>query len=333
MNAKLQLIAGIVTLSTAVTLQAGTVAANLSIKPDIEKATYVISVDGTHMTCSAFPDGRQAEKIKLSNITEVAWREPEDWTAAWGLFVQHKFEEAAPALKAVYENYKGIKTYKDSFSARAKFYECESLRLSGQYAALLDAYEEVIDVKLSEHLTAQVKLFNCWGHAGKGLWAPLSRIMEDYEVKEIPAYTVAPTGMPFKVVSPREIIQIAYLRGHTIHQLLGKKRADLAALIAKNDERDLQTIASLRDEVTKDEMIALEDYCRAISVSYGDEELITRDSMTHFLELITSVEGFSENYVAQKEAHAMAILLRDLFGGGELDSKFKPLLEEPKAPE
>lgn len=316
-----------------ITAEAGTISANLSLKGDVEKATYVISSDANNLICSAFPDGRQAETIKLDTIVAINWREPDDWTQAWTLFVQHRFDEAAVALGAVYENYKGLRTYEDSYSARAKFYECESLRLSGKYTELMKAYDTVIDVKLSKPFLAQVKLFNCWGHVGKEMWSPLERIMESYEVETIPEYTVPPTGMPFKQVSPREIIQIAYLRGIAKHNLLGKKRDKLKALITKNDERDLPTIAILRGEISETETIALHDYGRVLTVSFGDEKLITKNAMVNFMNLITTVEGYKENYIMQKEAHAMAILYRDLFGGGEVPSEFKDLLTEPVAPE
>ncbi len=314
---------------------AGTVHANIIKNDDTETATYIVAADASNLMCSAYKTGQDARPVPRNQIKEIVWREPEDWIKAMELYNQHQYEKAAPALAAVHQNYKAIAAIEDSFGNRAKFYQCNSLRLSGKYTDLMEEYENVRDLKLSKKFKAQVSLFNCWGHMGKQLWPALKLIMRDYEidVKTIPSYTIPPASPPFKKVSPREIIQIAFLRGIAEHKVMEKKREKLKALIAEDDERNLPEIAQLRAEVHRAVTSALNDYGRVLTVSYGDEKLITKGAMLQFMKLITEEADFEDNYVKQKEAHAVALLYKDLHGGGKVPSEFEPLLKEPVPPD
>ncbi len=321
-------------LFTAGSLRAVPIKAQLSLKDEAqgEIATFVVSATKEGLMCSAFQNGQNPRLFPLADIKDISWVEPDDWTKAWDYFIRAQYKEAAEAMAQVYENYKGLIDLEDSYASRAKFYECESLRLIGEYAKLMEQYDTVKGVTLSSRFVAQVKLFNCWGHAGKELWAPLSRIMKDYEidVADIPKETIPPTGLPFKKVAPREIIQISYLRGLATHKLLAAKQDKLAALIAKDDERDKLIIGKLTAEIDDDIMSILHDYSRGMTVTYGDEKVIMKNSMLNYLDLATEAEDFKENYIKQKEAHVVALLYSQLHG--KLPSEFVPLLEEPKEP-
>ncbi len=297
-----------------------------------EVATFVVSATENGLMCSAFENGQNPKLYPFTNIKDISWVDPADWKAAWDLFNRNEFKEAAVAMGKVYDNYAGLKDYEDSYASRAKFYQCESLRLDGDYAALTEHYPVLKGVKLSAHFAAQASLYNCWGHAGKELWKPLSLIMAGYEidVAEIPAHTVPPTGLPFKKVSPREIIQIAYLRGLATDRLLVAKRAKLAEMIAKDDERLKPEISALTTTIWDETMRALTDYSRAMTVTFGDEKVIMKNAMLNYFELATTGEGIKDDYIKQKETYVVALLYSQLFG--KLPEKFKPLLEKPKEP-
>ena len=316
-------------------VEAKTIHANVVRADDSEFATYVVKSDDRFVYCSPFENGLKAEPVPHGQIKEINWREPEDWSVAWDLYVRQQYEQAAEAMAKVYLNYKGLETMEDSFASRAKFYQCEALRLSGQWAKLEGEYKIVRFVKLSKKYAGQVRLFNCWGHAGKDLWQPLKLIMSDYEIaaSKIPDYTIPPTGLPIIKVAPREIIQIAYLRAVSTEKVTDDLQKKLDDLIAQDDETLLPEIEALRPQVEAGYVAALNDYARVPTVSFGDEKLITRKAMEGFLDLMMRQNDYKDNYVKQLEAHGVAMLYKDLHGEGLVPSRFEPLLTPPEEPE
>lgn len=311
------------------------IAANVLRSDGSNFATYVVGGDEEGILASPYETGVQPKKYPYSGIKEIEWREPDDWKLADDLYTKRKWEEAIVAYHAFFEKYRALKDIEDSFTGIAKFRECNCLRRLGKYNELATEYENLQRAKLSERYAIQSRLFNAWGHVGNELYGALNLIATSYQVEDssIPAGIVRPAGLPLKNVDPQSLMQIAFLRGISEDKLTQKDKTELDALIAKEDERDRPEIAERSAELIRERTVAMNDYARAMTLTFGSEPTVVKDSLLNSLAMVARDPKLEEIYMKKREAHSLAVLYSKLFPGSVLPSEYTKFLAPPAPPE
>ena len=117
-----------------------------------------------------------------TRIANIVWEDPDDWKEGMKYWTRRDYVKGADAFAKLAKEYEGLAQVEDSIGAKAKYYQGECLRRSGKYAELLDVYDEVRRVSLSDAYKQQIALFNFWGHVGKKMWKPLKLITDRFEI-------------------------------------------------------------------------------------------------------------------------------------------------------
>ena len=204
--------------------------------------------------------------LPWSQIANVVWEDPADWKEGLKLWTRRDYAAGAKVFGDLAKAYEGVNQLQDSIGAKAKYYQGECLRRSGRYAELMDVYDEVKRVNLSEAYQRQILLFNYWGHVGKKLWPQLSSVINKRFVvpeSEVPDYTIPPTVMPLKGIEAGLQIQIA------LSQSLFRRAPEAKAIAAREKRlrERLPTGEEAADDTTEQdapEKIAMLEQCRTL---------------------------------------------------------------------
>lgn len=293
---------------------------------------FVVTGDATRLVIAQNPNAPSGAVMPNNRIKNIYWEEPEDWKAAWKLWTRRDYAAAAPAFEALAKTYANLVQIEDSFGSKAKYHQAESLRRTGQYAKLLDVWEELKAVNLSDSYQKQIALFNYWGHVGKKLWGPLKLLTNRFEMKEgeIPSHTVPPSIMPLKEgLEANLLIQIAYMRGIATEMLA---REEHKAALAAYDAQDPETHPAVPIAWAR-VLSAMPDYGRVYTLTYMSERMLAMQAMERSMAIIKEDPKLKDNYTMQKEAYALASFYKDLFGNGKVPAGYEEFLIEPKPPE
>ncbi|MEM0897800.1 MAG: hypothetical protein AAGJ79_13060 [Verrucomicrobiota bacterium] len=313
------------------------IAANIT-KPDgTNVAVYVVGSYEDGIMESRYASGVQAQQFPYSDIASIDWREPDEWRQANDLFTRRKWEEAAAAYNEFFKKYYELRDIEDSFPGIGKFRECECLRRLGKFEELAKEFENLQRANLSERYEIQSKLFNAWGHLGNGLYTPLQLIAESYEIEasDIPAGIVRPSGLPLKELDPPSLMQVSFLRGIAAKELGEKEDKEIQALIAEEDERDAPEIAERSAELKRARTVALNDFARGMTLTFGNEPDVVKDSLLNSLSIIAKDPELPEIDMKKREAYSLAVLYTKLYPGTPLPSEYQDFLTPPapgKAP-
>ena len=313
------------------------VAVTITFTNDNNFPGYVTEERDGKLFVSQFDNGQAPQGYAMSDIKNIAWREPDDWKAAMDLWLRRDYPAAAAAFNQAVTDYSGIASIEDSIGAQALYYYMECLRRSGNFKGMIAPFVQVQKVNLSDKWKDQISLFQGWSHFAAGKWEPLHLMMEDYEVKEaeipgINEYTVAPNELPLKgEFNVHHIAQAAFLRGSAAEHVSD----DLAAQLAELDPRAEDTREdreALTAQVAQLRSKAMTDYSRSFTVNYGAERGLALRGMLSAMRLLKKMDGFDENIAMRREAHGIAKLF-DTLSGNRLPAELKPLLTEPEEPE
>ena len=329
-NNALSLAALLVALASS-SATAKSVKVTLTQSDDSVVTGFVVRGDDTFLEISQSPNAPSGARMPRNRIKNLYWEEPEDWKPAWTLWTRRDYAAASTAFEALAKTYANLAQIEDSYGSKAKYYQAESLRRTGEYAKLMDIYEEVKAVKLSAGYQKQIRLFNYWGHVGKKLWEPLKLITNNFEIKEadIPAHTVPPSTMPLKDFEAHLLIQIAYMRAIATEMLARKEHK---AAVADLDPQVPETQAAVTAAWSKISN-TLSDYGRVYTLTYMSDRQIAKEAMERSMAIIKEDSSIGENYRLQKEAYALASFYKDLFGKGSVPAGYEKFLIEPKPPE
>lgn len=272
------------------------------------RSGYATKADSSGITLSPYETGQGAALVPKAGISKVEFQNPPDYEEALAAYTSGDFAKAEELFGKVVKDYEFMAPWEDGFAALSNYYLLESLRLQGKYQEVATAVDRMQNasrdvnrrVALSSRFKAQLELYNAWGHVGKGYWKALAKLVENYET-DAAGNEIKPTQKPVKKMRPREVVQIHYLRGVAAENLDQKQNA-------------------------------LNDYYRCFTLDNGAETRLSNDAMLGALRILKDWEDAEENYQILKERHALAVIYKTTFGGGEIPAEFSDFLTPPPAP-
>lgn len=265
---------------------------------------YVVESTPTGVKVSASPSGSGANLLAYSKIDSIAFDEPDGWADAMEAYSREEYSSASSKFEKLFSDYAGLASYEDSYAARAKFLQMESLRMKGDYEALGNEVDGLLrkPIALSEAYTNQLQLNKAWGYAGRKAWRALAQVVESYE-GEKQGGERNPNAVPFKELPAAEYVQVAYLR----------------ALLKDNEEGQ--------------EKPALNDYSRAFLMSFGAESSVAGKSVLAALDLLKKDPNIETSRALKGEAYSLAMTYKYIYGKGSLPDEYKAFETPPPAEE
>lgn len=265
---------------------------------------YVVEATASGVIVSGSPSGRSGNLVAFSKIDSIAFDEPEEWADAMESYSREEFSTAAKKFSKIYTDYVGLVGYEDSYSARAKFLQMESLRRKGEYEALAKEVDGLLrkPIALSAAYTNQLQLNKAWGYAERKAWRALEQLLGEYE-GEKEGGERNPNAVPLKELPAAEFVQVAYLRALLEGSEEGKEKA------------------------------ALNDYSRAFLMSFGAEKSVASKAVLAALELLKNHPDIETNRALKGEAYALAMTYKFVYGKGILPAEYKAFETPPPAEE
>ncbi|MDF1739294.1 MAG: hypothetical protein P1U86_09050 [Verrucomicrobiales bacterium] len=218
------------------------------------------------------------------------------------LFAAGDYAAAATAFGDVARNYAIILSVPQSFAAEALFYQMESLKRSGNYAALAQIMEapvsKVVETNLGERYQKLHEFQKLWAKLGANDMDGLKAAIATYEEPVVGDAKLLSTPN-FKKRPPAELAQLAYLRA---------KVYDAA------------------DESAK----ALEDYYRAFTLASGNDDLMAKLAMGAAMVSHKKDPRFSpDNARLVSQLQGLAYLYSKRFGKDTMPEEFQEFAVRP----
>lgn len=225
------------------------------------------------------------------------------------LFSAGSYNEAAEAFGKVARDYAIILGGPQNFASEALFYQIESLKRAGQYAAMAPLVNSpaaaTIKTKLSPSYARASEFHKLWAILGQGDFAGLKTALEIYQEPQTGSAKLLPAP-GFKKLPASELAQIAFLRGKVFES-----------------------------EGAKDK--ALEDYYRTFTLAYGNDVLLSKLAMGAAMLIQKEDPRIAqENKAALLQMQSIAYLYSRRFGKDSMPAQFQAFAvrpEVPKAPE
>lgn len=225
------------------------------------------------------------------------------------LFAAGSYNEAAEAFGKVARDYAIILGGPQNFASEALFYQIESLKRAGQYAAMAPLVNSpaaaTIKTKLSPSYARASEFHKLWSVFGQGDFAELKTALEIFQEPQTGSAKLLPAPS-FKKLPPNELAQIAFLRGKVFES-----------------------------EGAKDK--ALEDYYRTFTLAYGNDVLLSKLAMGAAMLIQKEDPRIAqENKAALLQMQSIAYLYSRRFGKDSMPAQFQAFAvrpEVPKAPE
>lgn len=260
---------------------------------------FVVEATEQGLTLSGVASGAGARLLPYANLESISFQEPEEWGDAMEAFNVERWDMAARRFEILADQYSTLALYEDSYGARARFLQMESLRRSGDFKELSELVEaqKIKPVKLSATYANQLKLYEAWGYAGREAWKALEDAIDEYEQPKEGGEN-NPNAAPFKEMPSNEFVQVAYLRG----------------LLRENQDRDKEALA---------------DYSRAVMLGFGQERSIAKQALEAALGILVEHPEIDENVQLQREGYALATVFKTHYNGGKLPSTFSRFATKP----
>lgn len=220
-------------------------------------------------------------------------------------FLQGAYEAAAKIFGKVATDYEGISALKGNFASEARFFQLECLRRLGKYeelGALLDSKSgKMIKGTQDKLLGEQVKLMKMWAAYSAGKWDVVKAGLRFYEVPQVgdaKAFLPAPV---FKKMSKPLMIQMAFIRGKMYEQ-------------------------------EKKPSLALDDYYRAFTITYGNEPALAKQAMLAALAIEAGDPKVKELNGKLWQIQGLAYYYKNGVGGGEIPVEYSDYAVLPDIP-
>lgn len=218
------------------------------------------------------------------------------------LYTDGDYAGAAEAFGKVARDYAIILAAPSNFASEALFYQIESLKRAGQYAAMAPLVESpaaaTIATKLPAAYQRDFELHKMWALLGKGDHEGLKSALEAYQEPQIGDRKLLKTPS-FKKLPPAEVAQLSFLRARAYEA-----------------------------EGAKDK--ALEDYCRSFTLAFGNDVLLAKQSMTAAMQILKDDPRLAEgNPVALSEMRSLAYFYSKRFGKDSLPADLQVYAVKP----
>lgn len=221
------------------------------------------------------------------------------------LFSAGQYNEAAEAYGKVARDYAIILSGPQNFASEALFYQLESLKRAGQYAALVPIVSSpaaaTIATKLADSYKRPFEFQKLWAFLGKGDLAGLKAALEIYQEPQTGAAKLLKSPN-FVKLPPNEISQIAFLRAKVYES-----------------------------EGAKDK--ALEDYYRSFTLAYGNDVLLSKLAMGGAMVIQKEDPRIAEKHQgALNQMQSIAYFFGRRFGTESMPADFKAFAVKPVLP-
>jgi tetratricopeptide (TPR) repeat protein len=221
------------------------------------------------------------------------------------LFAAGQYAEAAEAFGKVARDYAFILGGPQNFASEALFYQIESLKRAGLYAAMAPLVNSpaaaTIKTKLSPSYARPFELQGLWAILGQGDVAALKTALETYQEPQTGDAKLLKSPN-FKKLPPIEVSQLAFLRAKVYEA-----------------------------EGAKDK--ALEDYYRCFTLAYGNDVLLSKLAMGAAMLIQKEDPRIAqENKPAINQMQSIAYLYSRRFGKEGMPAEFKAFAVKPVLP-
>lgn len=221
------------------------------------------------------------------------------------LFSAGQYNEAAEAYGKVARDYAIILSGPQNFASEALFYQIESLKRAGQYAALAPLVNSpaagTILTKLTEAYKRPFEFQKLWAFLGQNDFAGLKAALEPYQEPQTGDAKLLKSPN-FVKLPPNEISQIAFLRAKVYES-----------------------------EGAKDK--ALEDYYRSFTLAYGNDILLSKLSMGGAMLIQKDDPRIAEkNQNALNQMQSIAYFFGRRFGKESMPAQFQAFAVKPVLP-
>ena len=220
-------------------------------------------------------------------------------------FAAGSYNEAAEAFGKVARDYAIILGGPQNFASEALFYQIESLKRAGQYAAMAPLLNSpaaaTIKTKLSPAYAKSSEFHQLWSIFGQGDFAGLKTALEVYQEPQTGNAKLL-SSPNFKKLPPNELSQIAFLRAKVYDS-----------------------------EGAKDK--ALEDYYRCFTLAYGNDVLLSKLAMGAAMLIQKEDPRIAqENKAALNQMQSIAYLYSRRFGKESMPAEFQAFAVKPVLP-
>jgi len=244
------------------------------------------------------PEAPTGNTMARADIKSIEFEMPEGWSEAQLAYRSGLYEEAAAAYSAIAEKYKDIMLLERNPASMAKYLEIESHRALGEYGKLAEVLDaetlKTLQVSLDPQFASQLALDEAWAAASAGNWDVVNQLVAEKSLPKDPNSARTPE---FKMeIPPRQMVQLAYLRG-------------------------------LSAEAAGDRPTALADFYRSFTLGYGNNHQLSGKAILKALTILSSEPEFEEDEAKVKEAHALALAYKQCFGSGSIPEQFSKFAE------
>ena len=220
------------------------------------------------------------------------------------LFAAGQYAEAAEAFGKVARDYAFILGGPQNFASEALFYQIESLKRAGQYAAMAPLVNSpaaaTITTKLVPSYARHFEFHRLWAILGQDV-AALKTALETYQEPQTGDAKLLKSPN-FKKLPPIEVSQLAFLRAKVYEA-----------------------------EGAKDK--ALEDYYRCFTLAYGNDVLLSKLAMGAAMLIQKEDPRIAqENKPAINQMQSIAYLYSRRFGTDGMPAEFKAFAVKPVLP-
>lgn len=245
-------------------------------------------------------------QVKAVSFTD----EGEIMSPARYAYSRQAFTEAEAAFKKIAEEYEylwGITREQfGNFASESRFFQIDCLRRLGRYSEIAPALQTKTGLSMERSINAvylpTLKLFNLWKLLAAQDWKGLQEGLKEYEAPADPKKAEYLSGISLKPAAPGVLVQLHYLRGKLYESQANKEEA-------------------------------LREYYRCMTLSYGGDKLLTQDAMKAALAIHAADPALEHSYPLQTEINALAVLYKDIYNNGKIESAYSKWIQAPEMPE
>ncbi len=221
------------------------------------------------------------------------------------LFTAGRYNEAAELFGKIAGNYAIILAAPQNFASEALFYQMESLKRAGQYAALAplvnSAPAATIATKLPEAYQRPFEFHKLWALYGKNDFAALRTAIAAYEEPVLGSEKLL-RSPNFRALPTNELSQLSFLRGKVYES-----------------------------EGAKDK--ALDDFYRTFTLAFGNDILLAKQAMgAAMLVQKQDPQVAQGNATALNQMRSIAYLYGRRFGKESMPAEFQAFAVKPDVP-
>ena len=292
--------------------QTGEPVAVTLLKADGSRQIGFISATNDQGIKFAFtPEDRSGVAMGHAEVRAVSFTDEGDIMGpARHAYSRGNYEEAEKLFAAIatkYEHLWGIsREQRSNFASEARYYQIDSLRRLGRYSEIAKAMEtrtgSTLERALKEVYLPNLALFHLWSAAAAENWEEVAKGLKEYEAPLEGKKAELLTAPSFNHKSPNVLVQLYYIRGKLFES---QKR-------------------------TQD---ALRDYYRSMTLDYGSDPVLTKNAMQAALDIQAADASEDDNYFEKSEIHSLAVLYRDGYNKGDVDTAYIKFTTPPQMPE